>query len=243
MYHSIIVDHDNFYLDTLAGMLDSYPDFKVIRKIKDVTQVIKYIITLKPDVVFLNINMPGKDGLEVLNEINELEVPTRVIFTSESNEYPFDALTRKTCDCLIHPLDKKELDKALVRFKDEPLHHNLATVIPDKTKIALRNTNGAIMLDAGTILYIQAGDYYTNIYDIYNRAVVKSKNPGKIEDEFPNSFFFKISQSVIVNMNFILSIDRNKRLVTLNTSDGGQVSLKANRKRLYDLEIMVRNLT
>ncbi len=242
MYQCIIIDDDDFALYTLADKLKSFPDFQVIKNIKDSNLGIKYIMTLKPDVVFLDINMPGKDGLEVMNEINELDAPTRVIFTTSYDEYIMDAFRKKAFDYLVKPIGKEELEEALERVKAEPARNNPARGGQPKNRISFRNAHGTVLMEANDILYVQAEGSYSNIFDTNHKSVVICKNIGKIEEEFPSDVFFKISRSAIINMHHISRIDRIKRQVTLNCCEGDSVSLKASKERLYDLEVAVNRL-
>jgi two-component system LytT family response regulator len=243
MHQCIIIDDDDFALYTLADKLKAFPDFQLVKTIKDSTLGIKYIMTLKPDVVFLDINMPGKGGLEVMNEINELEIPTHVIFTTSYNEYIMDAFRNKAFDYLIKPIGHQELEEALERIKAEPARSDRNSERPPRNRISFRNAHGTVLMETSDILYVQAEGSYSNIYDTNHKPVVICKNIGKIQEEFPSDMFFKISRSAIINMHHISRIDRPKRVVTLNCCKGDSVSLKASKERLYDLERAINRLS
>jgi two-component system LytT family response regulator len=247
MPRCILVDDDAFALDHLGNMLESQNNVKILKKIKDSDMAIKHIYTLKPDVVFLDIGMPDKDGLEVLNEINELNVPTKVIFTTAYKDYVFDAFRQKAFDYLVKPINKKELEEAIMRLQEEKLtektNHTPSQKSYEKNIIPLRNSHGTIFLETNNILYLQAEGSYTNAFDIHSGNIVISKNLGKIEGEFPGDIFFKISRSALVNMKYITKIDRVKKQIILKHKKGKPISLKASKERLYDLEVKIREIS
>lgn len=247
MHTCILVDDDAFALDHLENMLKPHVNIKILKKVKDSNLAIKHIFTLKPDVVFLDIGMPDKDGLEVLNEINELQVPTKVIFTTAFKDYVLDAFRKKAFDYLVKPINKKELDTTILRLEEEKVHqkptiNKTPQSNPEKNIIPLRNSRGTIFLETSNLLYLQAEGSYTNAFDVHSGDIVISKNLGKIEGEFPEHIFFKISRSALINMKYITKIDRVKKLITLKHEKCKPISIKASKEKLYDLEVKLREI-
>ena len=241
MYNCILIDDDPFSLENLANMLDKFPDFQIIRKTNKSSIAIKYIMTLKPDVVLLDIDMPEKNGIEVLNEINELDISTYVIFITAHKEYIVDAFKNKAFDYLLKPISIKELDETLSRISNKTVHEESGSNKPNQRRITLRNAHGTTIMEPNNILYLQAEGCYTKIHSTNDSPELISKNIGKLEEEFPPYSFFRISRSTLVNINYITKIDRLKKMITVNFN-GQSIQLKASRNRLYDLESKIRKL-
>lgn len=236
----IIIDDDGFALDTFEDMLTAYPDMHVIKKVSNPKTAIKYIATLLPEVVFLDIGMPDKSGIEVFNDIIELNLNTRVVFISAHDDYIMEAFRKKAFDYLIKPINSAELDDTIARLRETSYQQEDKEETQTDQKINFKNSHGTIILNTDDILYAHAEGCYTRIQQVNDNYNLISKNLGKIEHKFPKNRFFKISRSALVNMNYISKIDRLKKMVTLHANNKN-TELKASRERLYDLEIRLND--
>lgn len=236
----LIIDDDEFARETLQDFLSSYPFIEVMKSINDSKTAIKYITTLKPDLVFLDINMPSKNGLSVMNEIIEMNIPTEVIFVTAHQEYLMDALRINAFDYIIKPINREELNEAIERFSNKPNTDITQTFKKiDHNKIALSNAYGTIYIKASDISYIQADGCYTKIHLIQGKAEIISKNIGRIENLFPTSNFYRINRSVIINLEYISKIDRLKRIVHLDINKQ-TIDFVASKERLNKLETLIQ---
>lgn len=235
----LIIDDDNFASETLADFLSAYDNLEILKILNESTTAIKHIAFLKPDLVFLDVNMPDKNGLSILNEINELELDTKVIFITAYHEYLMDALKKNAYDYLIKPIKKHELDESLNRYFNSGNSQRPSNRILNKSqeekKIVLKNAHGSLILKPEEILYVEADGCYTQIHLANNKTETISKNLGNIESLFPETLFFKISRSVLVNLLYINKINRLKRFVYLLHKDE-EIVLKASKEKLYSLE-------
>lgn len=239
-YSCLLIDDDDFAREILEDFLKLQPDIEVLRSIGDSKTAIKHISILKPDLVFLDINMPNKDGMFVFNEIRELGLDSKVIFVTAHDEYLLEALRKNAFDYLIKPIKSQELEESLERFRSETQVINTVTNHDgeDSDRIAIKNSYGSLYLQSDDILYVEADGCYSNVYLHNGKKEVVSRNLGKIEQLFPEKHFFKISRSFIININSLNKIDRLHKTVQLQ-SNGAEVKLKATRDRLYDLEAII----
>lgn len=241
----LIIDDDDFARETLCDLLSIYSNIEIIKTIKDSITAIKYIATLKPDLVFLDINMPNKDGFSVMNEIVELNIQTEVIFVTAHQEFLMKALKQNAFDYIIKPINKNELNEAIERFSaktntnNEQLKRDATANLIKEEKIILKNSHGSLYLKPDDIIYLNAEGCYTYINLIDGKTETISKNIGSIENLFPTQNFYRISRSVIINLKYISKINRLKRLVFLNINNT-HIELKASKERLYDLEALVK---
>lgn len=238
----IIVDDDSFSRETLEDLLFDIKNIKLLKSLGESSMAIKYLATLKPDIVFLDINMPEKNGISVLDEINTLAIDTKVIFITAHQDYILDAFKKNAFDYLLKPINKSELDETLNRLFNEE-DQNSAPVNQNsiEEKIIIQNSRGSLILDADAIAYIKADGCYTTLFLTENKTEVVSKNIGKIQHLFKQPTFFKISRSGIVNTQYINRIDRARKNIHI-FYNGNSVVLKASKELLYDLEHFIHQM-
>src|SRR5688572_5125066 len=117
MYSCVIIDDENKARVLLRAMLERYaPDLNILADCNDLPTGVKAIKKLKPDLVFLDIEMPGYSGLELLDFFDEEELNFDVIFTTAYNEYAVQAFRFSAIDYLLKPLQPQQLQDAVERF-------------------------------------------------------------------------------------------------------------------------------
>ncbi len=245
----IIVDDDLFSRETLEDLLGEFQNIKVLRSLSESGMAIKYLATLKPDIAFLDIDMPDKDGLSILNEINDLGIACKVVFVTSYEDYLLDAFKKNAFDYLKKPVNKRDIEEVLERFyaeakteiETEPVQpaNNTQAKTENGQKIVIHNSHDTILLEPEQIAYIEADGCYSSLHLVNSKNEVISKNIGRIEKLFPENAFFKISRSIIINISYVKRIDRLKKEVQLNYNNTN-ISLKASRNQLYDLESFLR---
>jgi two-component system LytT family response regulator len=237
----IIIDDDKFAREILEDLLLEHGDIEVLKKIDDSRIAIKYVVYCKPDIIFMDINMPEKTGLDVLDEINELQVNSKVIFITAHEKYVMHALRNKAADYILKPVNPDELYEAINRIRKETgkaEDQYINTKANEKKKIMFRNAHSSVILEPDDIYYIEADGCYSKIH--INKGVeIVTKNIGKIEEQLSEYIFFRISRSTIINLNYLLKIDRIKKTVLIQSGNGTNISIKASRERLYNLESVI----
>lgn len=234
----IIIDDDPFSSETLKDFLLNYPEIQVLKCLNESYFAIKHLAILKPDIAFLDINMPQKNGISILNEINDLGISTKVIFITAHQDYLMDALKKNAFDYILKPLKKQELDETIKRYINSttpPQAKNTNTLQSEDNKLIIQNGNGTLILEREKIAYIEADGCYTKLYLTDTKTEVISKNIGKVQSLFPDSIFFKISRSCIINTSYLNRIDRLRRNIHLCYNNNNKV-LKASKEPMYDLE-------
>lgn len=240
-YSCLLIDDDTFSRETLEDVIAGIAELELIKSLSKSNMAIKHLAILKPDIVFLDINMPNKSGIDIQKEINDLELKTKVIFTTSHEEYVVEAFKNKAFDYLVKPISKTELKSTLKRLFKQ--NNNISKQIPINTannsnEIVIKNGFSTLLLKTDEIIYIEADGSYSNIFLIHGKTEVISKNIGKIEHLFSNEQFFKVSRSNIINLTYLKKIDRLKKTVSLICFEKN-IELKVSRERLYDLEAQI----
>jgi len=246
-YSYIIIDDDTFARETLIDLLSDVPELFLLKSLSESGMAIKHLATLQPDIVFLDINMPDKSGIDIQQEIIDLKLTSKVIFTTAHEEFVLEAFKNKAFDYLVKPVSKKELNETLLRFFNQQAEAKM-DLEPGKTEerqaiqneIVVKNAYGTLILNREDVLYIEAEGAYSGIYLTSGNKELVSKNIGKIESLFSADCFFKISRSCIINLKYLKKTDRLNKKVTLTCQDK-EIKLKATRDHFYDLEKCITN--
>ncbi|NOQ25757.1 MAG: response regulator [Bacteroidales bacterium] len=235
----IIVDDNDFARETLADLLSRYAELKIVKSLSNSQTAIKHIAILKPDIVFLDFNMPVKNGMTVLNEIKELNIKSKIVFVTAFDEFLIEALKKGVFDYLIKPINIEELNECIHRFlnyKDsESENIQLNDSISKNNKISIKNSHGSFFFYPNELAYIEADGCYSILHLRNNKTEVISKNLGAIETLFPKEEFYKISRSIIVNLKYLNKLDRLKKEIQLYYN-GTNIKLKVSKSNLNKLE-------
>ncbi len=226
MIKAIIIDDETRARSLLAKMLKEYcSDVEVIADCEDLPNGVKAIRKHKPDLVFLDIEMPGHSGLELLDFFDENEINFSIIFITAYNSYAIQAFKLSAVDYLLKPVEPGDLENAVERYKRRTtkdrnsivtLKENLKDDALDK--IAVPDSNSVRFLNLEDILFFKADNTYTEIFFLDNNKLVISRTLKNIEDTLTGTAqFFRCHKSYIVNMKYLTDYVK---------SDGGYLVIK-----------------
>lgn len=207
---------------------ENCPQVEVIGDCQDLPNAVKAIRKLKPDLVFLDIEMPGHSGLELLDFFDEDEITFGVIFTTAYNQYAIKAFKLSAIDYLLKPLDADEILGAVKRFekrsssKEElvELKRHFAQGANAPKRIAIPVGQTVKFIDTDSIIYLKAESSYTEIMYNDKEKLLVSRTLKNFEEALKDDAnFFRCHKSFIVNTLY---------LVDYVKSDGGFLLLKNN---------------
>lgn len=224
---AIIIDDEARARSLLIKMLNEYcPDVEVIADCADLPAGVKAIRKLKPEVVFLDIEMPGYSGLDLLDFFDEQEIGFSIIFVTAYNNYALKAFKLSAVDYLLKPVEPGDLEQAVERLKrrNQKEKNNNLSVLKENmkedglNKIAVPDANSIKFLKLAEILYFKADNSYTEIFFADSSKMTISRTLKNIEDTLSStSNFFRCHKSYIVNMNYLTDYVK---------SDGGYLMIK-----------------
>jgi DNA-binding LytR/AlgR family response regulator len=223
----VIVDDEEEARDLLRIMLRSRPDFRVVGDAAHVDEAVRITSELRPDLVFLDIQMPGKDGFDYLNEIRKNAVAPGIIFVTAFENYAVQAIRNAAFDYLLKPVNKVELFNALDRFA-EMFRRNKKSEIsalvqlldhskPDRLRLNTRT--GYVFVDTADILYCEADGNYSYIWLTSGKKETSTLNLGSIMKLLDSGAFLRISRSYLVNMHYLSRVDRKMNTCELQAED------------------------
>ncbi len=160
----VLVDDELRAINRLKILLKNFSEIKVINQFNDALQAIDYIKEADPDLVFLDVEMPNKTGLEIAEEINRNSLKTKIIFITSYDHYAIDAIKLNAFDYLLKPISISNLKKSIERFKAK-MHFNLS-----KREIGIINliSDGLNSKEIGKKLHIS---HHT--VDTYRRTILE----------------------------------------------------------------------
>jgi two-component system, LytTR family, response regulator LytT len=216
----LIVDDEPLARDELIYLLKSLPDVEVIGQGKNGLEAVNLIRDLEPDLVFLDVQMPGLDGLGVVRRLLEKKIPLpRIVFATAYDQYAVQAFDLEAADYLLKPFDKARLSKAVEKARKfaatpepgpeagtqlEALLGRLQTKAP-RAKIIVRAQNRMMMVDADEIVFATIDD---GVITIVAKDMEGTSNYSTIEAlaaALPENFW-KVHRSYLVNINKIREV-------------------------------------
>jgi two-component system LytT family response regulator len=208
---AILVDDEPDGIRTLKKMLElNCPEVEIIATCMDAISAKHRFEELHPDLIFLDIQMPGKSGLDLLTELSERNF--EVIFVTAHNEYILQALQFSAVDYLMKPVDEDRLVEAVQRVRKrltkdkltentETLLHNIQKAAsPLEMRLCLPTLKGFTILKLEEILYCEAQRSYTVFHLINNKTIVISKPLFDYERLLAGTIFYRIHKSFLINL-------------------------------------------
>lgn len=221
----LIIDDENRIRDFVKRMIDSFGlDLEVYTDGENVETGLAAIEKIKPDIVFLDIQMPDGTGFDLLNRVNEKKF--ELIFITAFQEYAIMAIKFSALDYILKPIDEDELKTALLNaidtidFKKEDsqydaLTHNLQP--SQKRKLVLKTQESVHVVDLSDIIRCEADKNYTFFFLINGKKILVSRTLKDFETLLSGHGFFRVQQSHLVNLDYIDRYDKQ---------EGGSVIMK-----------------
>ena len=230
MIKTILVDDEPRGLSALKRLLELYcPDVKVIGECLDTRTAIENIQLLEPELVFLDIAMPDKNGFDLLNELSP--VPFEVIFVTAHNEYTIQAFKYSAIDYLLKPIEEDLLIEAVRRAAQriadkaaagrvETFLYNLRRIqTPAEMKLCIPDMKGFQVLQLADVIYCESDSSYTIFYLLNGRRITASKSIIEYELLLERSGFCRIHKSFLVNLQHVREYVRGEGGSVLLTND------------------------
>lgn len=228
MFSCIIVDDENKARILLRNMLnDIDSQIKIVAECDDLASAVKAIRLYKPQIVFLDIEMPGNSGIEILNFFNEDEIDFQIVFTTGYNEYAIQAFRLSALDYLMKPINPLELaglterikkDKRLATDGYKVLYENLSPGKDASEKCILINlSNSTQFVKIRDVVMLHAEGAYTRLYIKGGEQLLASKNLKMFEEKLsgiPN--FFRCHKSYIINLYFVKQYSKSEGTVDMD---------------------------
>lgn len=208
MLKTVLVDDEINALEALEWKLNRYIDDIQIIKCNSPIEAIKVIQEEKPDLVFLDIDMPEMDGFTLLQKLSYTSFD--LIFTTAHDEYALQAIKVSAIDYLLKPVDKDELitavEKVIASRKENQLEDKLQSLFSNlnkNDKINISADGKIYLLDKDDVIMLKSDKSYTTVFLIDNKEILVTKTLKEVEKKFAFPEFFRVHNSFLINMNHV----------------------------------------
>ncbi len=211
---TVIVDDEQLACDELAYLLRDFPEVDVVATGRNGLEAVQLIRKVEPDLVFMDVHMPGQDGMSVVRELREsgMELP-HFIFVTAYDQYAVEAFRLEAMDYLLKPVDKARLaetiDRARRSSQDKKAEAPAAgggSPPPHRTKLLIRNANRNFIVDAQDVMYATIDN---GLITLVASNVEGHSNYRTIEDLQANldkDTFWRVHRSFLVNIHKIKEV-------------------------------------
>ena len=204
---ALIIDDERLARVELKRLLSPHKDINIVGEAVNVDDAVSKITELNPDLIFLDIQMPGKNGFELLEELDS--VPT-VIFTTAYDEYALKAFEYNALDYLLKPIEPKRLEdtikKVIEKSKKDTAASQEQPVLKEEDQIFVKDGEKCWFVKLSTIRLMESEGNYVRLYFDDNKPLIL-RTLNYLDERLDNKTFFRASRKHIINLKWIESIE------------------------------------
>lgn len=236
---AVIIDDSPQARKLLLLMLEEYHnDIEIVAEAENAIQGLECIKKEKAHLVFLDIEMPGKSGIQLAEQVLSEKINVSIIFTTAYNEYALKAFRLSAIDYLLKPINETHLEEAIQKVKkmmpqQEELKLKSFIDNYDSTRpktLSIPSTNGYIFTKIDDILYIKADGSYTHIFTSVEKPITVSKNLKYFESALEGyQQFIRVHRSFLINLQKVKKFDKQNRGIII-MSDDAHIDLARERR-------------
>jgi len=250
MVKALIIDDEKHCSDNLQWQLNQYcPEVELVAICNSAEEGLNEIYRKQPQLVFLDVEMPGMSGFEMLEKLTELNFD--IVFTTAFNQYANRAIKFGALDYLVKPIDKDELhatiDKVIKRNQDESLKQLTALLTHIRKsndlvfqKIALPTMHGFELIPLNNIIYCESKSNYTNICLNNGQQLLISKTLKDIEELLNMHPFFRVHNSFLINLQYAVRYNKGEGGTLILNND---VVIPVSRNKKEELLKLITHLS
>lgn len=232
---AVVVDDEPLARSNLKVLLGRDPDVELVSECGSGAEALKEIRKKRPELVFLDVQMPEVDGFDVLEQLGA-DMPPALVFVTAYDQYALQAFEAGALDYLLKPFDNARFERALRRAK-ERIGAGKARVARVE-RVAIKNAGEVLFLKIAEIDWIEAADYYVSLH-VGTRMHLLRRSMADLEKELDAEMFCRIHRSAIVNLERVRRLESGEEggtEVVLNTGARLRLSRRYRRELQGRLE-------
>jgi len=225
LFKALIVDDELCSREQVTYHLDRHNEAQIIGSVDSVDEALKIIEKDIPDIIFLDIDMPKKDGFELVEEIAGLKPMPCIVFVTAYNQYGIQAIKHFAFDYILKPIAKDEFDEAIKKFHERALEMDfqkeiagLLSQFHKPQKLRFEQKGRTIFIDPEEIVYCKAEGNYTEIYLGEYQFEIISHHLKEVMEMLEGSFQ-RLGRSLIINKTYLSKIDRTHHFLEFRKHD------------------------
>ena len=244
---ALIIDDERLARVALRRLLADYPHIDIVGEAEDVDSARTQILQLQPNVLFLDVQMPGKDGFQLLAE---LEASPKVIFTTAYDDYALRAFQVSALDYLVKPIEQEHLARAVEKLGGEKIHVHLPAqhsapyspavqFLSAEHQVFVKDGDKCWFVRVGDIRLLESEGNYTRLYFGSNKPLL-SRTLASMEERLDPTHFIRASRRHIVNLRAITEVESwygGGLMLTLR--DGTKVEMSRRQAQKFREDTMI----
>jgi len=214
---AIIIDDDPDAINLLEMYLRQFPFIIVKGKETNPMKGLELVMETFPELVFLDIDMPDMNGLQVANNIHAENNYSEIIFTTAHQHYAYDALGVEPLDFLTKPFCAEDIESVIQKFREKSEKKKIEEKLDkfihsqtDSTKLKLPTTQGVLIVEIKDIMLLRSKGNNCNMYLSDGAMETITRNIYIIVQMLNSPAFFQISRSAYINTNYLKRVDKKK---------------------------------
>ncbi|MBZ2207960.1 LytR/AlgR family response regulator transcription factor [Massilia soli] len=228
---AIVVEDSRLAREGLVRMLGEHAALTVVGQADHPDSALPMIMALRPDVLFLDIHMPGASGFDLLAQLDYLP---RIVFTTAFSEYAIRSFDFNTVDYLLKPISAERLAQALHKLLGESDPARAPRRLDIGSKIFIKDGEKCHLVGLDAIKYIESCKNYVQVFFGADKAYVK-KSLNSVEERLPAGHFFRANRQCVVNLQAIRSIEESISLGYMITMSDGRM-VEVSRRNAIELK-------
>ena len=222
----VVIDDEDQARFVMEQLLQQQAGVQVVASAADAVSGLQALRQHQPDVVFLDIKMPGISGLEMALELQQIQLPTRVVFVTAYDHFAIEALRLSAFDYLLKPVDPQQLKVVFEKLAkkslhEAPLHEQYTQLLQHiqqhSQRLRFNTRTGFILIDPDEIVLVKADGNYSEILMSDNHKEVVSVSIGAVAEMLNKTAFFKASRSALIHFKFARGFNRKLRTIKMES--------------------------
>jgi two-component system, LytTR family, response regulator len=197
---TLIVDDERLARENLRGLLAAHQEITVVGEARNAAEARQMIADKRPDLVFLDIQMPGGSGFDLLER---LEFPPPIIFVTAFDNFAIRAFEVNALDYLLKPVEPERLARAIQRLGQKTTDSDEAGLLKNSDRVFLDTGRQAVFLAVAEIAAIHAEGNYTQVVEVNGRSYLVRIPLCRWETRLPADVFIPLDRSLLINLNHI----------------------------------------
>jgi len=239
--HAIIADDEPLARRGIRQLLEAHADITVVAETRNGRETVRALRELRPELVFLDVQMPELDGFGVVQEIGSKHMPA-VIFVTAYDQFAVRAFDAHALDYLVKPLEEARFSEALQRMRERlrsakafDLSRKLSALLAShekeraKQRIRVTTSAGDLLIDGDEIDWIEADDYYAAIHAREGRHLIR-ESLASLEQRLDRKLFVRTHRSAIVNVNRVSEVRKETGETVLILRSGRRIPISRRRR-------------
>lgn len=243
--NAVIIEDEEESLQLLVKLIQNSGLAEVSESTTEPAEALDLILKLNPEIVFLDIKMPGMSGFDILDKLNKVRsVHPYIVFTTAFNEFAVKAFEYAAFDYLLKPVDPKRLTDIILRCIDSTksgYKQPTDLLLSSYKKLIFRNTSGVVFIEPSEIVFIEAAGNYSVFHLSNGKTETVTLLLGRVEEQLTSEAFFRIGRSIIINLDYLKKVNTRQSQCIL-IKNGFEFKCDISRDKVSELVEKMKSL-